>query len=137
MFIKRIAIFVLYNFEKQILLQHRDENAKYYPNYWGFFGGSIENGETVEEALMREADEELQMHFDKVQLFKRYEIEEDIGKCERFLFLIPTKKSLSELKKQQLEGDDLKFFNSEELAKLKLNPYTKFIFDDIFSFLNK
>lgn len=137
MFIKRVALFILYNSKKQILLQHRDMNARYYPDYWGFFGGSIENEETPQQAVIREAIEELQLELNSPRLFKRYEVDENIGKCERFLFLVPTTASLNELKNNQLEGDNLNFFDQKQLSDLKLNPYTKFIFDDVFNFLNK
>jgi mutator protein MutT len=44
---------VIYNNEGQILLQRRADK-----NMWGFPGGIIELGESVEEALIREIKEE-------------------------------------------------------------------------------
>lgn len=50
---------VLYNDNKEILLQLRDEYAERNPNKWGFFGGAIDEGESPGQAVIREAKEEL------------------------------------------------------------------------------
>ena len=43
------------------LFQLRDDDPKIsYPNYWSFFGGEIEPGETPWQALQREVEEELE-----------------------------------------------------------------------------
>jgi mutator protein MutT len=62
MAIRNISVLVLYNDKKEILLQHRSKTAKRLPDYWGFFGGGIEVGETPEQALARELLEELEYH---------------------------------------------------------------------------
>lgn len=54
-----VATLVLYNDKKQILLQHRSEDAPRWPGYWALFGGGVEGNETVEEALRRELLEEI------------------------------------------------------------------------------
>ncbi len=42
------------------LMQLRDDKPGiFYPDHWGFFGGAIESGETAEEGLMRELEEEI------------------------------------------------------------------------------
>jgi 8-oxo-dGTP diphosphatase len=56
---RNVVVIVLYDKDKKILLQHRTEDAKTPPGYWGFFGGGIEPGETPEQAIRRETMEEL------------------------------------------------------------------------------
>lgn len=55
-----VAVILLYDKEKRILLQHRSDDAKRLPGYWAFFGGGIKPGETPLEAVKREAKEELE-----------------------------------------------------------------------------
>lgn len=53
-----VAVGVLINPEGQFLLTSRPE-GKVYAGYWEFPGGKIETGETVDQALRRELQEEL------------------------------------------------------------------------------
>jgi 8-oxo-dGTP diphosphatase len=54
-----VSVVILYDTEGKILLQHRTKDAPTFPNYWAFFGGSLEEGETPEQAVRRESLEEL------------------------------------------------------------------------------
>ena len=137
MYIRSVSILLLYNSKGEVLLQHRDLKAQYYPGYWGFFGGGIEANETPEEAIKREAKEELQLKLDNIKLFKRYEIKEEDGIRERFLYLLPTKMTLSQLKSRQQEGDGIGFFSLRKVKKIKMNPHTRFIFDEIEEYFRK
>jgi 8-oxo-dGTP diphosphatase len=56
---KQFASLILYDEAKRILLQHRTDDAPTLPGHWAFFGGQIEQGETPEQAVKREALEEL------------------------------------------------------------------------------
>lgn len=51
---------MLYDRDGKVLLQHRSKNAKRLPDYWGAFGGGIEEGETPEDGLRRELLEEIE-----------------------------------------------------------------------------
>ena len=42
-----------------VLLVHRSPSRRFYPDVWDLFGGHVEEGECLEEALSREALEEL------------------------------------------------------------------------------
>lgn len=57
-----------------VFLQKRSPDQKL-PNYFGFWGGGIEGGETPEQGLVREVQEELGVTLDMstVQFFCRYE----------------------------------------------------------------
>ena len=43
----------------KVLLVRRSPAARYYPDVWDLFGGHVEAGESLDEALRREAREEL------------------------------------------------------------------------------
>jgi 8-oxo-dGTP diphosphatase len=54
------ACVLLVNPEGKLLLQLRDTNPyTAFPNHWGLIGGTIEQGETVEQGLLRETLEEI------------------------------------------------------------------------------
>lgn len=53
---------ILYNPRDEILLQHRDDKPGLpYAGWWTVFGGAVEPGETVDEAIHRELMEELEL----------------------------------------------------------------------------
>lgn len=43
----------------KVLLVHRSSSRSYYPDVWDLYGGHVHEGESVEDALRREAREEL------------------------------------------------------------------------------
>jgi len=56
---RNVSCFVLHDGEGRFLLQHRSDDAPRFPGMHSLFGGGLESGETPEEALLREAREEL------------------------------------------------------------------------------
>jgi len=58
--------------EGRILLVKRSENIRSYPGMWGLVSGYIEWGETVEDALKREAKEEIGVEIEIVRFTGRY-----------------------------------------------------------------
>lgn len=65
-----ISVIFLYDKNKKILLQHRGYDEEFYPDFWGCFGGHIEDGETPESALKRELIEELEYMVSSPRLLK-------------------------------------------------------------------
>lgn len=64
-----VAVGVLVKGDGQFLLTSRPE-GKVYAGYWEFPGGKLEAGETVEEALRRELQEELGIVIGQAQIWK-------------------------------------------------------------------
>ena len=57
---KEIAAIILENDKGEFLLALRDNKPGIpFPNHWDLIGGHVEEGETPEEALVREVKEEL------------------------------------------------------------------------------
>jgi len=50
--------------EDQVLLCHRHPSRKYYPNVWDLPGGHVDTNESLEDALVRELEEELGIRID-------------------------------------------------------------------------
>jgi mutator protein MutT len=59
---RQVVGVVIYNRHGEILLQQRDDKPGLpYAGHWTFFGGAVEAGETPEEAIIRELQEELEL----------------------------------------------------------------------------
>lgn len=59
---RRVACILLIREDGKFLLQHRTDDAPRLPGYWALFGGGIDEGETPEQAVVREAKEELDIN---------------------------------------------------------------------------
>ena len=59
-----IALLALINENNEVLISLR-KNRKEYNGYWEYPGGKVENGETLEQALVREIKEELNLEIAK------------------------------------------------------------------------
>lgn len=119
----RIAIPIITDGQGKYLLVTRKEYPQF-KNHWGPIGGHIMKGEKVEDALIREAKEELNLD---IKPFKKIdESELDIpGKtglwweCE----IVGGEISINE------EIEKYGYFSKEEIGKMKLWPATKKFFD--------
>jgi mutator protein MutT len=71
---KKIAAIILENDKSEILLYLRDSKPGIpFPNHWDLIGGHVEDGETPEEALVREVKEELNIDLNDYSFYKKYE----------------------------------------------------------------
>jgi len=71
--VKEISMVLLFDRQNRLLIYLRDDNpAIPFPSHWDFFGGHVEQGETPDEALVREVKEELGVHLSEWKFFRRY-----------------------------------------------------------------
>lgn len=68
-----VATCLLLDKEGKLLVYQRDNKPTIpFPNHWDLFGGIVENGETPEQALVREIQEELGIRLENFQKFRVY-----------------------------------------------------------------
>ncbi|MFT5831926.1 MAG: 8-oxo-dGTP pyrophosphatase MutT (NUDIX family) [Candidatus Paceibacteria bacterium] len=83
------ALLIPFNSEGKMFIQDRTD---YKPPPWGFFGGSIEEGETHLQAILRETKEELDLDLTENDLIYMGELhtEYDGELTERYFYLYKT-----------------------------------------------
>jgi mutator protein MutT len=127
--VHRYVGIILVNPRKEVLLQLRDENVTLYPNHWTLPGGKVEEGETPEQAICREVEEELGVNLKDYTLFRKEVLEETSDKIiERYIFWGNISMRLEDLKIG--EGIDLRYFASKEISLLKIGFDLKPIIED-------
>lgn len=111
---KQTAI-ILIDEENKILLQHRDNISTIWnPNAWGTFGGGVKEGETFEEAIIRETREELDYVLTSFDLLYKY-LEEPPYIVNIYIKFI---KNFEKKDLRLLEGNDWGWFTLNEADKL-------------------
>jgi mutator protein MutT len=127
--LQRYVGIILVNPRKEVLLQLRDENVTLYPNHWTLPGGKVEEGETPEQAICREVEEEIGMRLDDYALFRKEVLEETSDETiERYVYWGNISTRLEDLKIG--EGVDLRYFASKEISPLKIGFDLKPIIED-------
>lgn len=128
---RNISILVPYRRNKEnvlVYLQKRSKDAKRLPDYFGFFGGGIENGETAEQGLKREMEEEIGFIPEGYEYFKTYEFPRSI----KNIYLLEVDDSFEE-QVTILEGEYGKWFSeTESLSEKKLIDEDKLVLKDVF-----
>jgi 8-oxo-dGTP diphosphatase len=101
------------------LMQLRDDIPTILsPGKWGFFGGSIENGETPIEAAQRELTEEISATAELI-FWKR----QDLPHVVRHIFAGTPRIPFSKLK--LLEGMDMGLFTPDDILRGRLRAPVK------------
>ncbi|QTC41635.1 NUDIX hydrolase [Bacillus sp. V3] len=124
------ACVILVNSRNEILLQRRTDN-----HCWGLAGGSLELGESLEEAAKRELFEETGLTASKLKLFNVYSGQDFYYKYphgdEVFnvvtAFICDSYEGV--LKKGETEVEKLQFFNVNEIPS-NINPPDSPIIDE-------
>lgn len=114
----KVALIVLYDSEKKFLLQHRSRDAKLLPEYWAFFGGGVKIEETPEDAIRREAYEELNLELKAPQLVIEQDFREGDLDGQMYVYIEAISDDKSILKLQ--EGQGWGWYKEQEMGDLKM-----------------
>jgi 8-oxo-dGTP diphosphatase len=107
--------------KENILLFLRDDISNIrYPNCWDILGGHVEEGETPEETIIREMEEEIGKKIENPVLFKVSDMEDRIENT----FWKKADFKIEEI--NLMEGQKLKWFSEEEI---RIMPEEKIAFN--------
>lgn len=116
---KEIAAIILENENGEFLLALRDDKPSIpFPNHWDLIGGHVEERETPEEALVREAKEELDIDLKDYSFFRKYECYEGDA-YDNVKYIYSGKINIPIEKITLLEGQKAHYFKPEEIPDIK------------------
>jgi len=125
--LKKIAAIILENDKGEFLLYLRDNKPGIpFPNHWDLIGGHVEEGETPEEALVREFKEELDLDLKEYTFYKKYECLTGDA-YENIKYIYSGKINLPIEKVTLLEGVRPQYFSREEIPGVKFANMLKSI----------
>ena len=124
---KEIAEIIFENDKGEILLYLRDNKPDIpFPDYWDLIGGHLEEGETPEEALIREVKEELNIDLVDYTFYKKYEcLTGDAYPNIKYVYSGYINLPIEEI--TLLEGDHPQFFTRDEIPNVKFANILKSI----------
>lgn len=120
---------IIANDKGEILLMHRTAGA--YIGYWGLIAGAIEWGEEVEDALKREAMEEIGVELGDIKFVGKYY--DKIGRhpTKTFICLPHTCKIIKGTPSPVSECDEVKWFKPEDIKSMDLAYDHKKMLEDL------
>ena len=117
---RAVSVILLYDDNKRILLQHRDENIIILPGHWSFFGGAIDNGESPENTVKREIKEELEYDLTDPKLIMTQKFNTEIYDITRYVYV---EKYNPRHQLVLREGQSMDWYNFSDVAKLKVDKF--------------
>jgi 8-oxo-dGTP diphosphatase len=131
---KKIAAIIFENDKGELLFYLRDNKPGIpFPQHWDLFGGHIEDGETPEEALIREVKEELNYNLKDFKFFREYKcLKGDAYPNIKYIFSGKFNMPVEEI--TLLEGEYPKYFTKKEIPGMKFANILKSI---VLDYLNE
>ena len=112
-----VAGIVVLNENNEVLLEKRSMKKISGAGKWGICAGKVDFGESVKEAAVREASEEIGIKFDKDSLKP---LATSIIKDGRYsIYYVKTDIPINKYKIQESELEEVKYFKIEEIEKLE------------------
>lgn len=110
----RVAALWVLNEKKEFLLAKRSKNKKHHPSIWGpSVAGSVEENETYQENIIKEAEEEIGIEISKIMLGPKKRISSSHEYfCQYFFTQVPSK---TKFILQESEVDEVRWVSLEKL----------------------
>lgn len=130
LFHNEVALWIINKDKKQVLLQKRSPFKKINPNKFGLCAGHVVEDETIDEALKKEAFEEIGLDISKFDVKELAVIKRIKPNNHHFShhYYILADIPLSNLTIQQEELSELKYLDYEELKSLVKQNSDKVVF---------
>jgi 8-oxo-dGTP diphosphatase len=124
---KKIAAIIFENDNGEFFFALRDNKPGIpFPNHWDLIGGHVEEGETPDEALVREVKEELDIDLKEYTFFKEYEcLSGDAYENIKYIYSGKINIPIEEI--TLLEGERPQYFSREEIPDIKFANIIKSI----------
>jgi 8-oxo-dGTP diphosphatase len=116
---QQVAQVILFDRYGRLLIYLRDNKPGIpYPNHWDFFGGHLESGETPDQALVRELEEELGLPLKDWKFFRTYDCSEgDAYPNVKYIYWSRIEQGVDEMTLR--EGQMLKSIELEERLQFR------------------
>jgi 8-oxo-dGTP diphosphatase len=130
---KKISAIIFENEKGELLLYLRDNKPGIpFPGHWDLIGGHVEEGETPEQALIREVKEELGIELLDYRFFKTYECYTgDAYENIKYIYCARINIPIEEI--TLFEGVRAQYFSKEEIPGVKFANILKSIVMDYIS----
>ncbi len=114
-----VSIFIM-NSKKQVLLQLRDKNKRFYPNKWALCAGHVEAGETLKIAMKRELEEEVgvKVNEDEIIYFQKHLYNDNENSNVTHFYYTEINKEAKDFIIQKEELSEVKWFNINEIIEI-------------------
>lgn len=124
--ITRISALWVRNEKGEFFIAKRSKNKKHYPNIWGLsVAGSVEEGETYEENIKKEAKEEIGFNLSKVILGPKKRVSGSHEYFCQYFFAKITSDTIFHL--QESEVDEVRWVSLLKLRDWCLKNPEKFV----------
>ena len=107
-----ISIAIVQNEQKQLLISRRQQ-GKHLAGKWEFPGGKVEQGESLESAMLRELKEEVGLSATQFTLFDSLNFQYDQLNLSLHFYLIKA----NEGEPVSLEGQEIKWVSASQLIE--------------------
>jgi len=115
----------------KLLLLKRASNASTFPDHWTFPSGGIEETDaSIKDTVIREVKEEVNLDFTPTKKLSFYE---SFTNGKRYIALVHLGEWTGEIKLQEEEVSERKFFTYEETKSLELAFAYREVIDDLYT----